>query len=275
MYVSTQKIDPCSPDILSCYEEALASAKQQGVTVKILVLCNPHNPLGRCYPASTLTLLLKFCNENKIHLVADEIYAMSVYDIPAEKATPFVSVLSLDWEKYIDAKYFHHVYGLSKDFACGGLRMGVLYTKSREVERAVTALANFHSSGTVNALLATRILENRSFTKEFLQKSRKRMAEASMLARTLLDEAGIEYLPANAGFFLWIDMGPWLREEDGEDEWARERSLMERLLAKRVFVMGGGMQKADRAGWFRFVFTREQGLVREGIRRIKDVCGIE
>lgn len=274
--MSTPEIDPFGPGVLSCYEEALTSAKQQGVTVKILVLCNPHNPLGRCYPASTLTALLKFCNIHKIHLVADEIYAMSVYDVPGEeKAAPFVSVLSLEWEKYIDAKYFHHVYGLSKDFACGGLRVGVLYTKSKEVERAVTALANFHSSGTVNALLANTILENKSFIKGFLEKNRNRIAAASLLARGLLDEAGIYYLPANAGFFLWVDLGPWLREKDGEDEWARERRLMERLMEKRVFVMGGGMQSADRAGWFRFVFTRDEALVKEGIRRMKEVCGIE
>jgi 1-aminocyclopropane-1-carboxylate synthase len=271
VYISSNDIDHFSPDIIPQYEAALKSAEDGGIKIKVLVLCNPHNPFGRCYPPSTLTAILSFCNTRKIHLVADEIYAMSVY---SEHDTPFTSVLSLDWRAYIDPTYFHHVYGMSKDFACGGLRVGSLWTLNAELQRAVTALANFHHSGTVNALLACTILEDKAFTASFLAKSRKRVAEASSLARGLLDDAGIQYAPANAGFFLWMNLAPWLREEDGDDGWKRERKLMERMIGERVFIAGGQMQNAEEPGWFRFVFTREERLVREGVRRLRKVCGI-
>ncbi|KAF2449563.1 aminotransferase [Karstenula rhodostoma CBS 690.94] len=271
VFIPSKDIDQFTPDILPQYEAALKSAKDRGIKVKVLVLCNPHNPLGRCYPPSTLTDILSFCNTHKIHLVTDEVYAMSVY---SEDGTPFTSVLSLDWQKYIDPTYFHHVYGMSKDFASGGLRIGSLWTLNTELHRAVSALANFHHSGTVNALLACRILEDTSFTTSYMAKSRQRVAEAGLLARALLDEAEIPHAPANAGFFLWINLAPWLREEDGDDGWARERRLMERLIGERVFIAGGQMQNAEEPGWFRFVFTRKENLVREGVKRLKNVCGI-
>ncbi|KAJ4295205.1 i-AAA protease yme1 [Kalmusia sp. IMI 367209] len=268
-------IDQFGSEAFPCYESALASAKQEGIDIKIMILCNPHNPLGRCYPPSSLLSLLKFCNTHKIHLIADEIYAMSVYSLPNNEATtPFTSVLSLNWQEHIDPQYFHHVYGMSKDFSCGGLRIGSLWTLNAELQRAVTALSNFHYSGPVNSLLTYTILEDDEFTASFLGKARQRIADASLLARGLLDEAGIRYLPANAGFFLWICLEPWLREEDGVDGWER-READAPVSGREVFIAGGRMQAAEEPGWFRFVFTKEERLIREGVKRLKKVCGIE
>jgi aspartate/methionine/tyrosine aminotransferase len=46
------------------------------------IVCNPQNPLGRTYPRETLLQYARFCEQNDLHLVSDEIYAMSVYDNP-------------------------------------------------------------------------------------------------------------------------------------------------------------------------------------------------
>ena len=43
-------------------------------------MCNPQNPLGRTYPRETLLEYARFCEENDLHLVSDEIYALSVYE---------------------------------------------------------------------------------------------------------------------------------------------------------------------------------------------------
>ena len=42
---------------------------------KVLVLCNPHNPGGRCWDRATLVHLAEFCAERKILVVSDEIHA--------------------------------------------------------------------------------------------------------------------------------------------------------------------------------------------------------
>ena len=42
---------------------------------KVLVLCNPHNPGGRCWDRVTLVRLAEFCAERKILVVSDEIHA--------------------------------------------------------------------------------------------------------------------------------------------------------------------------------------------------------
>jgi len=68
---------------------------------------------------------MRLCEKQKIHLLSAEIYTLSVYDIPGEpKATKLESILSLDMDQYIDQKYIHVLYGMSKDTAAGGIRLG-------------------------------------------------------------------------------------------------------------------------------------------------------
>jgi aspartate/methionine/tyrosine aminotransferase len=51
------------------------------------ILCNPQNPLGRTYPRDTLLAYARFCEERDLHLVSDEIYAMSVYENKCERSS--------------------------------------------------------------------------------------------------------------------------------------------------------------------------------------------
>ncbi len=48
--------------------------------VKVLVLCNPHNPVGIIWPEKTLSRLARWCAEHDILVVSDEIHAdLSLY----------------------------------------------------------------------------------------------------------------------------------------------------------------------------------------------------
>ena len=107
-------VDPFSLDCVAQYEKALLNA-QGLVNVKGLILCSPHNPLGRCYPRKTLIELMKFCQKHRIHLVSDEIYGLSVWkNDEAPDASPFISVLSIDPSGIIDPSLLHVIWGMSK-----------------------------------------------------------------------------------------------------------------------------------------------------------------
>lgn len=110
-----------------------------------MMLCNPHNPLGRCYPKDTIIAIMRLCQKRKIHLLCDEIYAMSIYDAPEDpRAVKFTSVLSFDSLPYISTDYLHVIYGVSKDEGAGGLRLGCLYTQNTELMDAMSAISPFH-----------------------------------------------------------------------------------------------------------------------------------
>lgn len=116
--------DPFSSSALDDYRSAYDRLTQAGKTVKAVLLCNPQNPLGRCYSRETLLAFGKFCEERNLHLVSDEIYATSIYvndgmfrrrrlrlmpseadDADYKDALPFTSVLAIDFAKELNCKF--------------------------------------------------------------------------------------------------------------------------------------------------------------------------
>lgn len=57
---------------------------------------------------------MSFCEKNEIHLVSDEVYALSTYDTDSEDYLGFTSVLSINPSGLIDENRLHILYGMSK-----------------------------------------------------------------------------------------------------------------------------------------------------------------
>ena len=121
-YVHVGDKDQFSPDSVAAIETGLDAAIARGKKIKALIICNPHNPLGRCYPRETLIGLLRLCAAKRLHLVSDEIYALSVYKRFDRLSEAFTSVRSIDFTGLINPDQVHVLYGMSKviqKFACG------------------------------------------------------------------------------------------------------------------------------------------------------------
>lgn len=58
--------------------------------VKIMVLCNPHNPVGRVWRREELVRLGEICLKNDVRVISDEIHSDLVYR--GYKYTPFASI---------------------------------------------------------------------------------------------------------------------------------------------------------------------------------------
>jgi aspartate/methionine/tyrosine aminotransferase len=62
-------------------EEAALQAEQQGLTVKILLITNPNNPLGVIYRPDTVLHAIEWARKRKMHSIVDELYALSIHDV--------------------------------------------------------------------------------------------------------------------------------------------------------------------------------------------------
>ena len=108
--------------LLPALENAYAKA---ACSIKALVLTNPHNPLGRCYSKTVLEECLKFCTKHQLHLISDEVFALSTYESNENLvSSPFTSVLTLDAVKLgCDPSLAHVIWSTSKDFGLSGIRL--------------------------------------------------------------------------------------------------------------------------------------------------------
>lgn len=82
-------------------------------------------------------------------------------------------------------------------------------------------------------------------------------------------------LGSNAGFFLWVDLRPFLppHKPDYKSGWDREDALMQNLFKHKVFITNGKDLGAEEPGWFRVIFSQDEAVIREGLRRVGEVIG--
>jgi len=66
---------------------------------KMLILCSPHNPVGRVWSRAELTRLVNICLENDVLLLADEIHGDLVY--PGHQHIPLASLETGSEDKII------------------------------------------------------------------------------------------------------------------------------------------------------------------------------
>lgn len=70
---------------------------------------------GRCYSRDTMIEYMRLCQKYKIHLISDEIYALSTFptdEVP--NPTMFTSLLSIPKDDLIDPSLCHVIHGMSK-----------------------------------------------------------------------------------------------------------------------------------------------------------------
>uniref|UniRef100_A0A8C9EYZ0 Aminotransferase class I/classII large domain-containing protein n=1 Tax=Pavo cristatus TaxID=9049 RepID=A0A8C9EYZ0_PAVCR len=217
----------------------------QGIRVRVLVLINPNNPLGDIYPAQLLKECLEFAHRHELHVIMDEIYMLSVYD-----DITFTSVLSLD--SLPDPERTHFMWGFSKDFGMSGIRVGVLYTRNHEIQKAVNQLAVFHSCpGPVQHVL-TQFLKDRDWLDNvFFPTNKKRLKEAQNLLVDGLADIGIPVLKSSGGLYVWADFRKFLKSQTFE----AELELWQKLLDKKLLISPGKAFYCYEPGWFRLVFS--------------------
>lgn len=72
------------------YEMDFDLLERQAKTAKMLILCNPHNPVGRCWTREELLRLSEICLRNHVLVIADEIHCDLV--LPGFKHVPFATL---------------------------------------------------------------------------------------------------------------------------------------------------------------------------------------
>ncbi|CEJ93789.1 hypothetical protein VHEMI09358 [[Torrubiella] hemipterigena] len=272
--VSFKGTDALGPGCVERYEKEIDNIEARGERVGALILCNPHNPLGRCYARDVVVEIMKLCQRRKLHLISDEIYACSIWDnvVDTEPAPePFVSVLAIDPTDIIDPERVHVLWGMSKDFGANGIRMGALISQhNQEVHQRLQPLGLFGSTSSLADHVTTNILNDDAWVDDYLASNSRALSDSYAYVTSWAKKHHIPYAPgANAGFFVWLDFGAAYVKHHPEAQNADlDQVIMDALLKNRVFLAAGFRFGAEEAGWYRIVFSHERAYLDEGLRRI-------
>ncbi|MFJ5305303.1 aminotransferase class I/II-fold pyridoxal phosphate-dependent enzyme [Streptomyces sp. NPDC088350] len=236
-------------------DRTLAEARRDGVDVRAVALASPANPTGEVHPPARLRELAEVAAHHGVDVVADEIYAGSVFG-----PRPFTSMRALAGHARV-----HTVWGFAKDFGLPGFKAGVLHTTDPEIRAAARALAYFAPVSTHTQAHLTDLLADPARVHAFLAENRRRLGASYARAAALLDAFGIPYAPAQAGCSVWADLGGWLPRPGFAGERALWREILDRT---RVSILPGEAFHAPRPGWFRVCHSLDAALVEEALTRL-------
>ncbi|KAI0479312.1 pyridoxal phosphate-dependent transferase [Xylariaceae sp. FL0804] len=264
-------------DLLRALQAAYDSAPDPR-RVKALLLCNPQNPLSRCYPEDVLRACLRWCQKREMHLIADELYALADVDPDAAErdGSAFVSALAVrpgpgqeEADDDFDRSRIHVAWSPSKLFGLSGLRIGCLVSQSPAIRDGVSLLS-YAAPSSLSATSLTTVLTS-SRLPDLLATNRSRLAASyAQLARGLRD-LGVEFVPATHGLFVFARVLGGDGVESREDELRR----LARLRACGLAVCpgwafdGGAGATTEELGWARVLFAVPEDVMREAVLRLK------
>ncbi|KAI3638325.1 hypothetical protein MIR68_003936 [Amoeboaphelidium protococcarum] len=260
------------------YKDSVA----QGVNVKALLLMNPDNPLGVIRSSEEMVSMIKFAEEYDLHLVVDEIYALSVFDQKALQVQRFKSILTFG-DVITKPQNVHLLWGFSKDFCVNGFRCGVIASLNQEAMYGLAVLSYFTGVSTVQQKLICDMIEDREWVDSFVGTNMQRLRNAYQTVTqriTAFNESltdaryAIKYVEAEAGFFIWLNLSPYIHLMDGTDMTvqAKERLLFVDLIENgKLYIAPSSLAfygAKSESGWFRMIFAAQDQVLKLALDRL-------
>lgn len=220
---------------------------------RCLVLNSPSNPSGACYTEAEADALAKWAMDNKILLVADEIYDQLVY-APAKHAT-----FSTWWEKYPED--FALCGGVSKTYAMTGWRVGHVLCAT-ELAKAMSRLQSQTTSNVCSiAQKAALAAYNGGF--EAVAEMREAFQRRRDLAHKIISTWRGVFCPKPEGaFYIFPDMHNLYTPA-----MPNSTSMCEQLLEKANVALVPGAPFGD-DNCIRISYAESDEMLTEALERI-------
>lgn len=115
--------------------------KLQASDVTAMLLCNPHNPVGRVWRADELEKVVEIANRYNVTIISDEIHSDIIY-----KGHRFTSLSTLDGDNHVSV-----IGSPAKTFGMQSISNGYVYTKNEDILKRMKALEDGMYLGHGNA----------------------------------------------------------------------------------------------------------------------------
>lgn len=233
--------------------------KYAGERTKMLILCNPSNPLGTVHTGEELSDIVEVCVRRGIYIMADEVYERICF------ADEFVSMASISPEAKEQTILIN---GLSKSIPMTGWRIGYTAT-SEEIAKAITSLQGHITShpSTVSQWAGVEALRTcGDYTSMMVDAYRERMEIAVEFLRKELPQ--VSFIEPKGAFYLFLDISCLRDKFDGEEEPYSTAFTMKLLNEKHVAVAPGAAFGMD--GFIRIAYATDKETLLSGLMKIRD-----
>ncbi len=228
-------------------------AKARDPRNKILIFCNPHNPVGKVWNREDLTRLVEICAANHVFIIDDEIHNDLVMPGCRHTALPTVSAEASRICAYCTAP--------SKTFNLAGMQLSNIFIEDPEVRGrlSLSKLMGMSLSQAAISYEACRLAYEKGepWLEELLQVVDGNAKYVASFLAEHIPQA--RCYPLEGTYLLWVDFGGL---------GLHHKELERLMLSAKLFLDEGAMFGKEGRGFERFNLALPRSAVESAMARL-------
>ena len=229
---------------------------------KVLLLCNPHNPVGRVWTREELLLMAEICRRKGVFVISDEIHCELTY--PGHDYTPWAT---------LPAEYVKNSVSCispTKAFNIAGIQIANIFAKDPEVLKKMDRAINDNECCDVNVFGVTALQAAYNHGEAWLDQLREYLWHNARTVYCFLEDElpGINALPLEGTYLMWLDCRNVMHP--GEPLEGFSERFAEQLKKHGLVLSTGTIYGAAGEGFERLNIACPRTVLLEGLTRLKE-----
>lgn len=223
--------------------------------VSLLVLCNPHNPIGKIWSREELQRIAHLCKEHNVTVLSDEIHC-DLTD-PGCEYIPFASVSEEAAEISVV------MLAPTKAFSLAGIQTSAIAIPNKFLRHKVWRAINTDELAEPNILAAVAPAAAFLHSGDWLDEARQYIYDNKQYARAFIKERIPEVwvVPSQATYLLWFDCRKITDDSQALFEFIRKETGL-------VLIDGSGYGDGGK-GFLRMNLAYPRSQVEDGLSRFE------
>lgn len=232
-------------------EEKLADPQ-----TSMMILCNPHNPVGKIWDRDTLARIGELSAKHHVTVISDEIHC-DLTD-PGFEYVPFASVSEVCRDNSVTC------IAPTKAFSIPGIQTAAAVVSDPVLRHKVNRAINTDEVAEPNSFAVCAAVAAFGKGEPWLEELRQYLADNKQLVRDFIGEKlpGIKVVPSHATYLLWLDCGGVTEDAAKLVSFIREHS--------GLYLTKGGEYGASGKPFIRMNTACPRERLREGLERFLD-----
>ena len=225
----------------------------------LMILCNPHNPVGKIWNGQTLERIARLAKKCGVTVVSDEIHCDLT--MPGKEYIPFASVCEEAREISITC------IAPTKAFNLAGMQTAAVYVHDKFLRHKVWRALNTDEVAEPNSFATTAAIAAFSYGGEWLDELRKYIFDNSKLVEEFIKDEipELKVIHGEATYLRWIDISALGMPSKLFTETLREKT--------GLFVTSGDVYGKGGEGFIRMNVACPRQVLNDGLNRLK--LGVE
>ena len=218
--------------------------------VKMMILCNPHNPIGKIWSLEELDQIESLCKKHNVILISDEIHCdltdPGIRYNPCRAEDNVITCLSP-----------------SKSFNVAGFQSSIIHCTNNEILDKVKSQMHIDNSDSCNVFAASAVTAAYNESEDWLEELKEILFKNKQTVKEYLEDELpiVKMVDCNATYLLWLDCSSLNVSSKVLSEFLRQN--------QGLFLSAGVDFGRNGDGFLRMNIACPEELLKDGLSRLK------